>query len=100
LRLDIPDAAYAMYMSFWAMPNPSTDTASSTVPLVPPPHHKAIVAGMEYSIWKRIYGPTDPKVVTAKQGYEDAIMLAQARPSFTTNRSQQLTSPESAVRST
>lgn len=100
LRLDLPDGVYSMVLTFWAMPNPGTDTAVNTVPLVPVPHHKALVMGMEYRIWKSIYGPTDPKVVSAKDDYENAILLAQARPRFTTNFQQQLTATESAIRST
>lgn len=100
LRFDSPDAAYNMMMTFWAMPDPRTETANDTVPLVPPWHHKAIVFGMETEIWRTVYGPKNDKYLTSKGKYDDAAMLAQARPRFTTNASQQLVQSDRSVQST
>lgn len=100
LRFDTPDAAYNMMLAFWAMPDPRTETASDLVPLVPPWHHKGIVFGMEAEIWRTVYGPKNDKYITAAAKYSNAVNLAQARPRFTTNASQQLTSNERSIRST
>lgn len=100
LLFDIPDNNYTMQLVFWAMPNPNTDTTSNSVPLVPPAHHKALVSGMEQRIWETIFGPTNPKVVAAKQRYEDAIILAQSRPDFDPNANRQMIFSGDAIRST
>lgn len=100
LLLDQPDGIYSMAVTFWAMPNKKVDSVSDVVPLVPPQHHKAIVAGMEQKVWKRVEGVGSKQYLSAKQEYEDAIMLAQARPRFTTNYSQQLIPTDHAIRST
>lgn len=100
LRFDSPDAAYNMMLTFWAMPDPRTETASDDVPLVPPWHQKAIVYGMEAEVWRTAYGPKNDKFVTASNKYDKAVNLAQARPRFTTNASQQLVGTDSAIRST
>lgn len=100
LLLDRPNGAYPMAITFWAMPNPKKDSLFNCIPLVPPWHHKALVAGLVSLIWKRVEGIGSKEYITAKQEYEDYIFLAQARPRFTTNYSQQLTSTEDAIRST
>ena len=100
LRIDTPNGVYKLRASAWMMPNPATDSTSDAVPIVPPWHHKAIMAGMEAYVWKRIYGPEDSKFITANKEYEDAIILAQARPRFTTNYNQQFIGSGEAIRST
>lgn len=100
LLLDMPDGVYSMAVTFWAMPNPKKDSVSDCIPLVPPWHHKALVAGLVSLIWKRVEGIGSKEYITSKQEYEDYITLAQARPRFTTNYAQQFTSAEDAIRST
>lgn len=100
IRIDAPNGVYKLRAQCWLMPNPQSDSVNDAIPLVPPWHHKTIVAGMEAYIWKRVYGPGDDKYITAKQEYEDDILNAQARPSFTTNRANHMVSSEQAIRST
>ena len=100
LLIDRPNGVYSMAVTFWAMPNPKKDSVADCIPLVPPWHQKALVAGMEAKIWKRLEGIGSKQYISAKQEYEDYIVLAQARPRFTTNYSQQLIQSEHAIRST
>jgi hypothetical protein len=100
IRIDAPDGVYKLQTTFWGMPDFQIDSPNNFVPLIPPWHHKALIVGLEAYIWKRIYGPLNPRAATAKQEYEEHILLAQARPRFTTNYTQTFTQSESAVRST
>jgi len=100
LLLDLPNGVYSMAVTFWAMPNPKKDSVTDCIPLVPPWHHKALVAGLVSLIWKRVEGIGSKEYITSKQEYEDYIVLAQARPRFTTNYSQQLIQSDHAIRST
>jgi hypothetical protein len=100
LRFDPPDSNYNILMTFWGMPDPRTESADDSVPLVPPWHQKAIVSGMEARIWKTVYGPKNNKYVTSKAEYEEYVNLAQARPRYTTNFSQQMVPGERSIQST
>jgi hypothetical protein len=100
LRFDTPDFAYSMLMTFWGMPDPRTESADDSVPLVPPWWHRALVHGMEAEIWRSVYGPKNQKYVTAKQQYQADVLLAQARPRYTTNFSQQMIPGERSIQST
>ena len=82
------------------MPNPATNSSIETVPLIPPWGHNAIVEGVTAYIWESLYGLRDQKTVDYKRRYEDSIMNLQARPRFSTDYVQTLTSNESAIRST
>ena len=95
-----PDAAYKIRMVAWMMPNPGTDSAIDAVPLVPPQFHRGIVHAMEKYIWRTVYGVEDPKTVTAQQAYDKVVQLAQMRPRFTTNYTQQFISSEDSIQST
>ncbi|TAL45055.1 MAG: hypothetical protein EPN91_03170 [Salinibacterium sp.] len=97
---DPPDKVYTLRMNCWAMPNPATDSSSETVPLIPPWGHNTIVEGMAAYIWESMYGLRDPKTVDYKKRYEDSIINLQARPRFSTDYVQTLTSSEDAIRST
>lgn len=100
ILIDPPDAVYTARMSFWAMPNPNTDSSQETVPLIPPWGHNAVVEGMAAYIWESLYGLLNQKTVAYKRRYEDSIMNLQARPRFSADYVQTLTSNESAIRST
>jgi len=100
LIIDPPDRVYNLWMAFWAMPSPSNDSTNQVIPLVPSRFHRVLRSGMEAYIWQHVYGSANPRYVVAKKEYEDGIILAQSRPRFSTNYSQQFISSESAIRST
>jgi hypothetical protein len=100
LVIDPPDSAYSLWLDIWAMPNPKNDSTSAVIPLIPDQFHRVLRCGMEAYIWEHVYGASNPKYVLAKKDYEDGIMLAQARPRFTTNYAQTLVASDDAIRST
>lgn len=101
LVMDPADNVYTLWIAFWALPNTKSDSTSPTIPLIPEQFHDDVLrSGMEAYIWEHVYGSSNPKYVLAKKDYEDGIMLAQGRPRFSTNYSQQLTQSDHAIRST
>lgn len=100
LRIDPPDQAYSTSLSFWAMPNFTAETTSTTVPLIPDWHHRAIAEGMASQILENTYGLQDIKASTMRARYQASIIDMQNRPRFTTNYVQSLASSEDAVQST
>ena len=98
--IDPPDLNYTAYIVGWAMPNPPTDSASDTVPLIPPWGHNAIVAGMNAKIFKFAYGSKNEKTTDAVAEYELALQDLQQRKQFDPNYRLQMSLNESAVRST
>lgn len=100
LRIDPPDQAYSTRLTFWAMPNFSDESTSTTVPVIPPWHHNAIVECMTAEILENTYGLQDVKATTMRARYQASLQDMQMRPRFTTNYVQSLASQEDAVRST
>lgn len=100
LRIDPPDNVYTAYLVGWAMPNPATDSAVDTVPLIPAWGHNTIVAGMVARIFKFAYGSKNEKTLDAVAEYEQGIQDLAQRKQFDPNYVLQLKSHESAVRST
>jgi len=103
LTLDPSDAVYTIFLTAWAMPNPSTDDSTDSVPLIPPWGHNAIVEGMVAYIWENAYGLRDERTIDYKKRYEDSIFNLQMRPQFTTDANTQVISTGSnggAIRST
>ena len=98
----LPAAIYKIRVTYWAMPNPATDglLALASVPIVPPWFHRAIVHGMEYYIWRSIYGGSDDRTRTALMAYQKVVAYAQSRRRFSTNFSEQFISSEAGVQST
>lgn len=100
VRLDPPDNVYTVFVVGWAMPNPATDSASDTVPLIPSYGHNTIVHGLAAKIFKSVYGSKNEKALDAVADYEQGIQDLEARKQFDPNYKLQLTSSECAVRST
>lgn len=100
LRIDPPDTAYQSYIVGWAMPNPATDSATTTVPLIPPWGHNTIVSGMNAKIFKFAYGSKNEKTLDAMAEYEQAIQDLESKKQFDPNYRLQMTLNEHAVRST
>lgn len=106
LRFDkIPAGTYTIRVTFWAMPNIGStyggvEQTSGAVPLVPAGFHYVIVDRVEYDILRRLYGPTDPKVVSAKLEYEESLEDLMAKNSFDVHKTVSFASKETAVRST
>ena len=100
LRIDPPDFNYTATVVGWAMPNPPTDVADDTVPLIPPWGHNTIVAGMMAKIFRFAYGTSNQKTVDAAAEYEQGIHDLEMRKQFDPNYRSQLILSESAVRST
>lgn len=100
LRIDPPDSAYTAFIVGWGMPNPASDSAGDTVPLIPPWGHKAIVHGLVANIFDFAYGSTNQKTISATAKYESAIQDLQQHRTFDPNHKLQMNLQESAVRST
>jgi hypothetical protein len=100
LRIDPPDNAYTAFIVGWAMPNPTTDSASDTVPLIPPWGHNTIVEGMNAKIFRFAYGSKNEKTTDAQAAYELGIQDLESKRQFDPNYRLQLSLSESAVRST
>ena len=100
ILIDPPDMNYTAYLMGWGMPNPGTDSSVDVVPLIPPWYHDAIVANLNWRIFKHAYGSQNPKTLDALAEYNQAMQDAQMRPQFDPNYRSQLTLSEDAVRST
>lgn len=101
LRIDPPDQAYSTRMTFWAMPNFTDESTSTTPPLIPAWHHNAIAECMAAQILENTYGLQDIKASTMRARYQASLVDMQMRPRYTTNYVQTLADQsEDAVRST
>lgn len=100
LLIDPPDAAYKAYIIGWGMPNPASDSAVDTVPLIPPWGHNTIIAGMNAKIFKFAYGSKNEKTVDAQEEYEMGLQDLMQRKQFDPNYRLQMSLNEHAVRST
>lgn len=100
LLIDPPDLAYNAFLVGWGMPNPSSDSADDSVPMIPSYGHNAIVSGLNAKIFKFAYGTKNEKTVDAQNEYELAIQDLMNKKQFDPNYRLQLSLQESAVRST
>lgn len=100
VRLDPPDNAYTAFIVGWGMPEPPTESALDTVPLIPAWGHNAIVAGIVAKVFKFAYGSKNEKTTDAQLEYEQAIQDLAAKRQFAPNYDLQLSLREGAVRST
>ena len=100
LRIDPPDQAYRVRLTFWAMPNFNDESTITTVPLIPAWHHNAIAECITAEVLEKAYGLQDVKASTMRAKYQASLIDMQMRPRFSTNYVQSLASSEDAVRST
>lgn len=86
----IPKQAYRLRITFWAMPNVTSDQQRDNIPLVPGFHHHIIVKGLIAKITK---DPVDIAI------YQQAVDRASEVREFARGRVREFTSGENAVRS-
>jgi hypothetical protein len=95
----IPDDAYRLRISFWAMPNTTADAQSSSIPLVPGHLHRILVKGLEAQIFRYVLGDASKQYLGAKTEYEAAVARAAEKRDFAVGKAREWTSSEEAIRS-
>jgi hypothetical protein len=95
----IPDDAYRLRISFWAMPNTTADTQSSSIPLVPGYLHRILVKGLEAQIFRYVLGDASKQYLGAKAEYEATVARAAEKRDFAVGKAREWTSSEEAIRS-
>ena len=101
LRVDAPSGSFSAIMVFWAMPAILSDSVKTSIPIVPAWLHEVIVKGLESTIWRTIYGPTDDRYITAEKEYQEGIELANIKKDFSTKFSREMiVSAGEAIQST
>lgn len=88
--LNTPDGAYRIRVSFWSLPNTTSDQQPDNIPLVPGFHHHILVKGMVAKITR---DPVDIDI------YERAVARAGEARDFAAGKERNFVSDETAVRS-
>ena len=101
LRFPLPDGAYTVRVFFWAMPNPTADNSDDVVYIVPTYLHYCLVTALEKRVWRTVFGPQDPKYLSAKSDYDKNVENAKEVPAFATGFAPQFSNQGGeAIRST
>lgn len=95
----IPADTHRVVISYWAMPNTSSETQPDEIPLVPGFLHHIIQKGLEKNILRTAVGARGADYLAAKSAYEAAVARAALRTDFAQGRVHEWKASEEAIRS-
>jgi len=97
----IPNGIYTITVFFWAMPNPEQDDDDNTIYVVPKFLHHVVQTGLEREAWRLMYGPQDPKFLSADASYKAKVAQAKIKRSIDAGHTPQFKNQDhEAVQST